>query len=108
MSTALAKTPDSLGPIGTKEKPLSMSMPVSPSRDSPRGSILKKSMRYDAATTAKTPSNFKESGSKSVKGKDKNGKLTFSDNLNQVKEVDNWKKYNSEEETHGKACCNTF
>ena len=108
MSTAQAKTPEALSPAGVKERPLSMSLPGSPTRDSPRGSILKKSMRYDAATTAKTPSNFKENGSKSSKNNNKSSKLTFSDNLNQVKEVDNWKKYNSDEEAHSKACCNIF
>jgi hypothetical protein len=81
--------------------------PVAPIIETPhRGSILKKNAKYDAKTSSFKESTFKNE--KPSKQDQKNGKLTFSNNLTEVKEVDNWKQYNVEENPSGKLCCSTF
>ncbi len=70
---------------------------------SSKGSILKKNKKYE------TPKNLsgKNISLETAKQNDskKPSKLKFNDDLNQVNEVDNWKKYNAEE-VNNKGCCN--
>ncbi len=104
------KTGDLAAPAGNKKRPNSLSVPETPHRDGPRGSILKKAVKYDnVETNVKQPE--KQSAkleTSDPKKQMKGGKLTFSEELYQVKEVDNWKKYNVEDGNYNKSCCNTF
>ena len=92
-----------------KKKPNTLSPPES--NDGPRGSILKKSAKYEVGNQSDTKpvttiGTTKIDGTK--KKETKAGKATFSEELYQVKEVDNWKKYNVEDGTYSKSCCNVF
>ena len=95
-------------PVKRKHHSQSVSeSPVAPVIETgPRGSILKKNAKYDVKTSSFKESAFKEE--KQSKKEQKKEKLTFSNNLTEVKEVDNWKQYNVEENPSGKFCCSTF
>jgi len=112
MNSNAIKTGDFLTPTGNKKRPNSLSVPETPHRDGPRGSILKRHVKYDS-NTVETNVKTTEKQSTKLESNDqkkqlKGGKLTFSEELNQVKEVDNWKKYNVEDGNYNKSCCNTF
>lgn len=75
-----------------------------------RGSILKKSVKYEVGPKSDTKP-VTTTGTTKIEDPKKDpkaNKLTFSEELNQVKEVDNWKKYNVEDGTYSKSCCNVF
>ena len=110
MNSNSIKTGDFLTPAANKKRPNSLSVPGTPHRDGPRGSILKANSKYDSHQndTKPTGNMNKSSESKDKKDAAKGGKLTFSEELYQVKEVDNWKKYNVEDGNYNKSCCNTF
>ena len=93
----------------SKKRPQTLSPPES-NEGQLRGSILKKSVKYEVTskTETKVVSTTGTTKTEDSKKDARNGKATFSDELYQVKEVDNWKKYNVEDGINSKSCCNVF
>jgi len=73
-----------------------------PNKEKPRkGSILKTSSR---SILRKREDNF----GKEIKQDSKEHQICFSEQLIEIKEVENWKKFNLDDANAGKNCCQIF
>jgi len=72
-----------------------------PESNTRKSSILKNTSRFQ---NRKREDNF----GKEIKQNSKEHKICFSENLCEVNEVENWKKYNVEDEMSSRTCCKVF